>query len=96
MSNTKAKSNKTQSLWTQRGKVHARNSQPKHACMYTRHNNYKHARQHIAPKNIAHCHCNCMSHSMTQKSYRKNLTPQNTRHVSYTRKAYHPRVNKFY
>ena len=63
--------------------------------MYTRHNDYKHARQHIAPKNTAQCHCNCMSYFITQKSYRKHLLPQNTRHVPYTRKAYHPRVNKF-
>ena len=99
MSNTKVKSNKTQSFMTQRGKDHTKNAQPKYAYMYTRHNNHKHARQHIAPKNTAHCHCNCMSHfrthSMTQKSYRKHTPPQNTMHVSYTRKAYHPRVNKF-
>ena len=63
--------------------------------MYTRHNNHKHVRQHIAPKNIAHCHCNCMSHSITQKSYRKHPPPQHIRHVPYTRKAYHPRINKF-
>ena len=62
--------------------------------MYTRHNNHTHARQHIAPKNIAHCHCNCMSHCITQKSHR-NHPPQYIRHVPYTRKAYHPRVNKF-
>ena len=78
MSNTKAKSNKTQTLKTQRGKVHARNAQPKHAYMYTRQNNYNHARQHIAHKHIAqtyqdsHCHCQCMSHTMTQKSYRNH------------------------
>ena len=63
--------------------------------MYTRHNNHKHARQHIAPKNTAHCHCNCMSHSITHKSYKKPYVPPNTRHVSYTRKVYHPRLNKF-
>ena len=80
---------------TQRGKVHTRNTQPKHAYMYTRHNNHKHDRQHIALKNNAYCHCNCMSQSITQKSYRKQSLPQNTRHVLYTRKAYHPRVNKF-
>ena len=93
VSNIKAKSNKTQSFMTHRGKAHARNAQPKHAYMYTRHN--KHVRQHIAPKNTAYFHYNCMSHSRTQKSYRKPYVPQNTRHVSYTRKAYHPRVNKF-
>ena len=95
VSNTKVKSNKTQSFMIQRGKIHARNAQPKHAYIYTRHNNHKHARQHIAPKNTVHCHCNCMSHSITQKSYKKHPLPQNTRHVPYTRKAYHPRVNKF-
>ena len=36
-----------------------------------------------------------MTHFITQKSYRKHPTPQHTRHVSYTRKVYHPRVNKF-
>ena len=63
--------------------------------MYTRHNDHKHARQHITLKNTAHYHCNYMSYSMTQKSYRKHPLPQNTRHISYTRKAYYPRVNKF-
>ena len=52
MSNTKAKSNKTQTLRTQRGMVHARNAQPKHAYMYTRHNNHKHVTQHNAHKHI--------------------------------------------
>ena len=75
MSNTKVKSNKTQSFMTHRGKINARNAQPKHAYMYTRHNNHKHARQHIAPKNTVHCHCNCMAHSITQKSYRKHFLP---------------------
>ena len=95
MSNTKVKSNKTQSFMTQREKAYTRKAQPKHAYIYTRHNNHKHARQHIAPKNTAHYHYNCISHFMTQKSYRKHLLPQNTRHDSYTRKTYHPRVNKF-
>ena len=69
--------------------------------MYTRHYHNRHATLHNAHKHVAqvyqnaHCHCNCMSHSMTQKSYRKHPPPQNTRHVSHTRKAYHPRVNKF-
>ena len=76
MSNTKVKSNKTQSFMTQRGKDYTRKAKPKHAYMYTRHNNHKHARQHIAPKNTAHCHCNCMSQSITQKSYRKHPLPQ--------------------
>ena len=52
-----------------------------------------------AHMNSTHCHYNCISHfrthSMTQKSYKKHPPPQNTGHVSYTRKAYHPRVNKF-
>ena len=71
MSNTKVKSNKTQSFITQRGKAHTKKAQPKHAYIYTRHNNHKHARQHIAPKNTAYFNYNCMSHSITQKSYRK-------------------------
>ena len=72
---SKAKSNKTQLLRTHRGKVHAKNAQPKHAYMYTRHNNHKHVRKHIAPKNTTHYHCNCMSYSITQKSYRKHPPP---------------------
>ena len=63
--------------------------------MYTRHNHHKHVRQHIAPKNTAHCHCQCMSHTMTQKSYKMHPPSQHTRHVSHTRRAYHPRRNKF-
>ena len=94
MFNIKKKSNKTQSLRTQREKVHTRNAQPKHAYMYTRHNIHKHTRQHIAPKNTAHFHYNCMSHSKTQKSYRKYYVPQNTRYVSHTRKAYHSGINR--
>ena len=62
--------------------------------MYTRHNNHKHVRQHNAQKNAAHCHCQYVSHSVTQKSYRKHTSPQNTRHVPHIRKACHPR-NKF-
>ena len=88
---SKAKSNKTQPSRTQRGKVHARNAQLKHAHMYTRHNHHKHVRQQFIPKNTAHFHCNCMSHTMTQKSYRMHPPPQHIRHVSHTRKAYHPR-----
>ena len=95
MSNTKAKSNKTQTLKTQREKTHTRNAQPKHAYMYTRHNNHKHTRQHIAPTNTAHCHCKCMSHNMTQKNYRMHPPSQHTRHVSHTRRAYYPKRNKF-
>ena len=117
---SKAKSNKTQPSRTQRGKVHARNAQPKHAYMYTRHNDHRHIRKPIANRNpvyrntphwnsahriyarrntahmnSAHCQCNCMSHSRTQKSHRKHHVPQHIRHVPYTRKAYHPRVNNF-
>ena len=68
VSNTKVKSNKTQSFITQRGKAHTRKAQPKHAYMYTRHNNHKHARQHIAPKNTAHCHYNCMTYSRLKRA----------------------------
>ena len=93
MLNTKVNSNKTQSFMTQRGKAHTRKAQPKHAYIYTRHN--KHVRQYIAPKNTAYFHCNCMSHSRTQKSYRNHSPPQHTRHVSHIKKTYHPRVNKF-
>ena len=69
--------------------------------MYTRHNHNRHATQHNAHKHVAqtyqntHCHCQCMSHTMTQKSYINYSPPQHTRHVSYTREAYHPRRNKF-
>ena len=69
--------------------------------MYTRHNYNRHVTQHNAHKHVAqtyqntHCHCQCTSHTMTQKSYRNHLPPQHTRHVSHTRKTYHPRVNKF-
>ena len=73
--------------------------------MYTRHYYNKHATQNNAHKYVAqayqnaHCHCNyisySMTHSMTQKSYRKHHSPQHTGYVSYTRKAYHPRRNKF-
>ena len=80
---------------THRGKVHAKNAQPKHAYIYTRQNNHKHARQHIAPKNTAYCHCNCMSHSIPQKGYRNQPPQQHKRHVPHTRKTFHPRINKF-
>ena len=69
--------------------------------MYTRHNNHKYVTQHNAHKYVAlayqnaHCHCNFMSHSMTQKNYRKHPPLQNTRHILHTKKAYHPRINKF-
>lgn len=95
VSNAKAKSNKTQPPLTKRGKVHARNAQPKHAYMYTRHSHHKHVKHPIAPKISGHCHCNYLSHSITQKSYRKHPLSQNRMHVSNHRKAYHPRTNKF-
>ena len=69
--------------------------------MHTRHNYNRHVAQYNAHKHIAqiykntHCHCQCMSHTMTQKTYRKHSPPQHIRHISHTRKAYHPRVNKF-
>lgn len=93
VSNTKVKSNKIQSFMTQKGRTHTRKAQTKYAYMYTRHNNHKYVRQYITPKNTAHCHYKCMTHTMTLKSYRKHHIPQNTRYVSYTRKTYHPRVN---
>ena len=84
---------------TQKGRNRA---QPKHAYIYTRYHNNRHTTQHNPYKHVvqnAHCHCNYISHfrthSMTQKSYRKHLPPQNTRHVLQTRKAFHPRINKF-
>ena len=51
---SKAKSNKTQPSRTQRGKVHVRNAQPKHAYMYTRHNDKRHVRQPIANRNYVY------------------------------------------
>ena len=69
--------------------------------MYARHNYNRHATQHNAHKYVVktyqntHCYCQCMSHTMTQKSYRNYSPPQYTRHVSHTKKTYHPRVNKF-
>ena len=36
-----------------------------------------------------------MSHTMTQKSYKKHSPPLHTRYISHTRKAYHPKGNKF-
>ena len=81
VSNTKVKSNKTQSFMTQRRKDHTRKTQSKHAYMYTRHNNHKYVAQHNAHNHGAqvyhntHCHYKCMSHSMTQKSYRKHPPP---------------------
>ena len=48
-----------------------------------------------AYRNSTHHHCNCPSHFTPQEGYRKHHVPQRTRHVSYPRKAFHPRVNKF-
>ena len=101
VSNTKVKSNKTQSFMTQRERTHTRKPQLKHAYMYTRHNNHKYISHHNAHEHIIqnyynrHYHCQCMSHIITQKSYRKHPPQHNTRHVSHTRKAYHPKINKF-
>ena len=66
---------------TQRGRTHTRKPQPKHAYMYTKHNNLKHITQHNAHKHVAqtyqntHYHCQCMPHTMTQKSYRNHSPP---------------------
>ena len=63
--------------------------------MYTRHNHNRHATQYNAYKHITqtyqntYYHCQCMSHTMTQKSYRNHSPPQ------HTRKACHPMRNKF-
>ena len=101
MSNNKGRCHKTQPSLTQRGKAQTRVPQPKHAYMYTRHNYSRHATQHNAHKHVAqtyqntHCHCHCMSHTMTQNNVRKHTPQQHKRHVSYTRKPYHPRRNKF-
>ena len=53
LSNNKGKSHKTQPPMTQRGKTQTRAPQPKHAYLYTRHNNHKHVAQHNAHKHIA-------------------------------------------
>ena len=101
MSNNRGRSYKTQPSLTQRVKAQTRTPQHRHAYMYTKYNHNRHATQYNAHKYVAqtyqntHCHCQCMSHTMTQKIYRKYPPPQYTRHVSHTRKAYHPRVNKF-
>ena len=101
MSNTKGKSNKTQSFMTQKGRTHTRKPQSKYAYMYTRHNNHKHVDQYNAHKHVAqtyhntHYHCQCMSHTMTQKSYRNHSPPQHTRHISHTRNSYSLKRNKF-
>ena len=85
----------------QKRRTHTRKSQSKYAYLYTRHNNHKHVAQHNAYNYIAqtyqntHCHCQCMSHTMTQKSYKNHSPPQHTRHVSYTRNSYSPRRNQF-
>ena len=78
VSNNRGRSHKTQPPLTQRGKAQTRAPQPKHAYMYTRHNYDRYVTQHNAHKHVAqtyqntHCHCQCMSHTMTQKSYRNN------------------------
>ena len=101
MSRTKVKPNKAQSFVTQRGRTHTRKPQPKYTYMYTRYNNHKYAAQHNVYKHIVqtyqntYFHCQCMSHTMTQKNYRNHSPPQHIRHVSHTRKAYYPRKNKF-
>ena len=70
-------------------KAQTRAPQPRHAYMYTRHNHNKHATQHNAYKPVAqtyqntHCHCQCMSHTMTQKSYR-NHSHHNTQGMFHT------------
>ena len=69
--------------------------------MYTRHDYNRNVAQYNVHKYVVqtyqntHYHCQCMSHTMTQKSYRKHSLPQYKRHVSHTRKAYHPKKNKF-
>ena len=78
VSNNKGRSHKTQSPLTQRGKAQNRAPQHRHAYMYTKHNHNRHATQHNAYKYVtqtyqnAHYHCQCMSHNMTQKSYRNH------------------------
>ena len=101
MSNYRGRSHKTQPPLTQRGKAQTRAPQPRHSYMYTRHNHNRHATQHNAHKHVTqiyqniHCYCQCMSHTTTQKSYRKHSFLQYTRHVSHTRNSYSPRRNKF-
>ena len=86
---------------TKKDKTQTRAQQARHAYIYTRHNNNRHTTQHNGHKLIVqtyqntHYHCQCMSHTMTQKSYRNHSPPQHTRHVSHTKKAYLPRRNKF-
>ena len=84
---------------TQKGRTRTRKPQPKHAYMYTRHNYNRHATQHNAHKHVAqtyqNTHCHCISHTITQKNYRKHSQPQHQMHVSHTRKSYFLRRNKF-
>ena len=81
MSNTKVKSNKTQPFIKQKERTHTRKPQTKHAYMYIRHNDLKHVAQHNSHKHVAqtyqntYCHCQCISHTMTQKSYRNHSPP---------------------
>ena len=91
MSNNNGRSHKTQSPLTQRDKDQTRAPQHRHAYMYTRHNHNRHATQHNAHKHVAqaylnpYCYCNYMSHfmshSMTQKNYRKH--PPLQKHKAY-------------
>ena len=86
---------------TQRGKAQTRAPQPKHAYMYTRHNNHKHVAQYNAHKHVAqtyqniYCHYKCMSHTITQNNFRRHTQPQHQRHVSHTRNLYSLKINKF-
>ena len=67
---------------TQKGRTHSRKPQPKDAYMYTRHNNHKHVVQQNAHKHVTqtyqntYYHCQCISRTMTQKSYRNHSLPQ--------------------
>ena len=69
---------RSQPLLTRRGKAQTRASQSRNAYIYTRYNYNRHATQYNTHKYVAqiyqntHCHCQCMSHTITQKSYRNN------------------------
>ena len=84
---SKAKSNKTQPSRTQRGKVHVRNAQPKHAYMYTRHNDKRHVRQPIANRNSVyrnHAHRNpAHLNSAYRISAPRNTAYRNSAHYHY-------------
>ena len=87
VSNNKGRSYKTQPSLTQRGKAQTRAPQPKHTYIYTKHNYNRHVAQYNAHKHVAktyqntYCHCQYMSHTITQKSYKNHSPPQHTRHV---------------